>query len=132
LVSARYTLFGVRQFRVHATHDVTVDALWLFNTAPFRDIIWRIILTEKHFLLPVPSEGIFLAVRRLIDAHAEDAADARTLLKRWWPKAVETILTHWIDATTPHAPAPSPPVVVAPLGRGRVLGSVFHSLSHWA
>ena len=27
LVSARYTLFGVRQFCVHAKHDVTVDPL---------------------------------------------------------------------------------------------------------
>jgi hypothetical protein len=56
-------------------------------------------LTDKYFLLPVPSEGILKAGRRLIDAQGEDTTDTRALLKRWYPRAepqaVETILVHW-------------------------------------
>lgn len=81
-------------------------------------------MTDKHLLLPVPSEGTLKAVRRLIDAQAEDTTDARALLKRWYPRAepqaVETILVHWIDATTPHEPSPSPAIVVTPIGGGRM------------
>jgi hypothetical protein len=83
------------------------------------------LLTDKHWSLSAPSEGTLKAVRRLIDDRAEDATDVRSLLRRWWPKAdpkaVETILTYWIDATTPHEWEPSPAVAVTPICRGRIV-----------
>jgi hypothetical protein len=69
---------------------------------------------------------VLICVRELLEASPETVEEAHKLLKRTWPRidyaTADLAFAHYLDASTPHEPAPSLPVVVTPIGGGRVLG----------
>jgi len=74
-----------------------------------------------------PTEAVLVGVRRLLDYGVRDAGEAYKTLTRLYPKAdaaqVALIIAHWENATAAPEVTPEVPVVVAPIGAGRVIGA---------
>lgn len=71
--------------------------------------------------LLLPSPGVQLCIRRLLEARPESTQEAWEVLKRTWPRiefaTADLAFAHYLDATTPDDVPDSTVVIsVAPIG----------------